>query len=112
MAPYSRTPRRWSLSAAALSAAAALLAAMPGAVQGSSGVTLLLSADTEGQVTPCATCSIQTAPGGLARRASLVAAWRARDPLLLLVDAGNAFIGTDSVASGGRIIVAAYAALK
>jgi len=116
MAPHGRTTRRWFLSAAvllaAVPAAAALLAAALHAVQGSSGVTLLLSADTEGQVTPCATCSIQTAPGGLARRASLVADWRTRDPSLLLVDAGNAFIGVDSVASGGRIIVAAYAALE
>ena len=79
---------------------------------GAGGISILLSADTEGQVTPCQTCSIQTAPGGMARRATLIAERRTSDPSLLLVDAGNAFFGADSIVSGGAVIVAAYNALN
>jgi 2',3'-cyclic-nucleotide 2'-phosphodiesterase (5'-nucleotidase family) len=110
MMPGGRTAQRWFLGAAVLSVAA-LLAAGLQSVQGSGGITLLLSADTEGQTRPCQTCSIQTAPGGMARRATLVGERRTSDPSLLLVDAGNAFLGADSVASGGGVIVAAYDAL-
>lgn len=90
-----------------LGAAAMLLSA-----HGAGGTALLLSADTEGQITPCRSCSIQTAPGGMARRATLIGELRRRDPSLLLVDAGNAFLGADSVASGGGVVVAAYNALN
>ena len=110
-----RSPRpvgqRWLVSAGVL-AAAMLAAAMLLSAHGVGGITLLLSADTEGQTRPCQTCSIQTAPGGMARRATLVGERRRRDPSLLLVDAGNAFLGADSVASGGDVIVAAYNALN
>jgi 2',3'-cyclic-nucleotide 2'-phosphodiesterase (5'-nucleotidase family) len=89
----------------------ALAAAMLLSAYGAGGITLLLSADTEGQITPCQSCSIQTAPGGMARRATLVGERRKNDPSLLLVDAGNAFLGADAMASGGGVIVAAYNAL-
>jgi 2',3'-cyclic-nucleotide 2'-phosphodiesterase (5'-nucleotidase family) len=87
---------------------AVLAAALLLPVCGAGGITLLLSADTEGQITPCQSCSIQTAPGGMARRATLVGERRKNDPSLLLVDAGNAFLGADSMASSGGVIVAAY----
>ena len=71
-------------------------------------LTLVLSADTEGQVGPCATCPSQRGVGGLLARASALRELRAAEPGLLLVDAGNAFFGSDSAASGGEIIRAAY----
>jgi 2',3'-cyclic-nucleotide 2'-phosphodiesterase (5'-nucleotidase family) len=95
-----------------LGSLAVLAAAMLPSLGGAGAVTLLLSADTEGQVTSCQTCSIQTGPGGMARRATLVGERRRRDPALLLVDAGNALLGADSMASDGRVIVAAYNALN
>jgi 2',3'-cyclic-nucleotide 2'-phosphodiesterase (5'-nucleotidase family) len=100
------TGNRW-LACVAVLAAALLLSVLHGA----GGVTLLLSADTEGQITPCQSCSIQTAPGGMARRATLIGERRRIDPSLLLVDAGNAFLGANSMASSGGVIVAAYDAL-
>ena len=104
--------KRWLASAGVLAAAVLGAAAMLLKAGGASGITLLLSADTEGQTRPCQTCSIQSAPGGMARRATLVGEWRRRDPSLLLVDAGNALLGADSVASGGGVIIAAYNALN
>lgn len=71
-------------------------------------VALLLTADTEGSLRGCESCSPAAGLGDIARRATLVGTLR-RDRLgLLLVDAGNALIGPDSIASGGRVIVAAY----
>jgi len=92
--------------------AAVLVAATLLSAGGAGSVTILLSADTEGQVKSCQTCSIQTAPGGMARRATLVGERRKNDPSLFLVDAGNAFLGADSMASSGGVIVAAYNALN
>lgn len=71
-------------------------------------LTLVLSADTEGQVGPCATCPSQRGGGGLLARASALRELRAADPGLLLVDAGNALFGPESSASGGEVIRAAY----
>ncbi len=105
MTPPRRAARRW------LGSLAVLAAAMLPSLRGAGAVTLLLSADTEGQVKACQTCSIQTGPGGMARRATLVGERRRRDAALLLVDAGNALLGADSMGSDGRIIVAAYNAL-
>src|SRR5206468_1798203 len=48
--------------------------------------------------------------GGLARRATVIANIRKKE-LPLLVDAGNWLVGTESVASRGQIIVAAYDAM-
>jgi hypothetical protein len=75
---------------------------------GRGDVALLLTADTEGSLRGCESCSPSAGLGDMTRRATLVGTLR-RDRLgLLLVDAGNALIGPDSIASGGRIIVAAY----
>ena len=102
-----RRPALFGFGTAAVLVAATLLSA-----GGAGSVTILLSADTEGQVKSCQTCSIQTAPGGMARRATLVGERRKNDPSLFLVDAGNAFLGADSMASSGGVIVAAYNALN
>ncbi len=75
-------------------------------------ITLVLSADTEGHVEPCQTCPSAQSSGGLARRATLVEKLRKESPALLLLDAGNAFIGSESLASRGRIMVSAYDALR
>ena len=71
-------------------------------------LSILLSADTEGQVAPCQDCPLNL--GGLARRATLVKRLRGEGPTLLL-DAGNALAGSDSLASDGKVIVEAYNAL-
>ena len=102
-----RSAGRRLIASVGVLAAAVLLSAY-----GADGITLLLSADTEGQITPCQSCSIQTAPGGMARRSTLIAERRKSDPSLFLVDAGNAFLGADSMASSGGVIVAAYNALN
>jgi len=74
------------------------------------GSVLLLTADTEGHVGPCRTCPFHAGLGGLDRRATLLRASR-RDSEVLLLDAGNALFGDESVDSGGKVIVSAYAAL-
>jgi 2',3'-cyclic-nucleotide 2'-phosphodiesterase (5'-nucleotidase family) len=88
--------------------AGALLAAMPLLAADAGGLTLLLSADTEGQIAPCQVCPAETAPGGMARRATLINERRRHDPALILLDAGNALFGGDSMASGGEALVSAY----
>jgi hypothetical protein len=65
------------------------------------------TADTEGHVGPCLECPGHSGLGGLARRATAVARLRAQGPVLLL-DAGNALYGPDSIAGNGAVIVAAY----
>jgi hypothetical protein len=74
-------------------------------------VTILLTADTEGHAMPCHGCTTERGWGGLARRATLVAQQREENPSLLLVDAGNAIFGGESLASGGEVIASAYNAL-
>jgi hypothetical protein len=71
------------------------------------GVTVAVTADTEGHVNPCAECPHGAGDGGLARRATAIAALRGPGPLLL-VDAGNALFGPDSLDSGGAVIAEAY----
>jgi 2',3'-cyclic-nucleotide 2'-phosphodiesterase (5'-nucleotidase family) len=72
---------------------------------------IALTSDTEGQVGPCRDCPAAQELGGLPRRAALLFRLRKEDPSLLLIDAGNFLIGVESVASGGRVMVAAYNAL-
>jgi 2',3'-cyclic-nucleotide 2'-phosphodiesterase (5'-nucleotidase family) len=71
----------------------------------------LATADTEGHITPCKSCPVGVGLGGMARRATLVAADRAREPNLLLVDAGNFLFGPDSLDTRGRIMIVAYNAI-
>jgi 2',3'-cyclic-nucleotide 2'-phosphodiesterase (5'-nucleotidase family) len=74
-------------------------------------VDLLLTADTEGRVHACASCSTAGGLGDLARRAAAVGQLRNSRVSSLLIDAGNFLIGPDSLDSGGRVIVAAYGRL-
>ena len=77
---------------------------------------LLFTADAEGHYAPCAGCPVHRGFGGLPRRATLVAAQREGTANggagLLLLDAGGALFGPESVATGGRGIVAAYERLQ
>jgi hypothetical protein len=73
---------------------------------------ILLTADTEGHILPCADCPELSGLGGLARRASLLRELRSRSPESLLIDAGNFVFGPDSLASDGAAMVAAYDALQ
>src|SRR5207244_6124514 len=72
---------------------------------------MLLTADTEGHVGPCRECPYHPGLGGLSRRATVEAGLRKDSPSLLLLDGGNAFIGSESLASHGKVIVAAYNAM-
>jgi hypothetical protein len=74
-------------------------------------VLLLFTADTEGRIRACPSCSTVGGLGDIARRATAIAAERRANPALLLADAGNFLFGLDSLASGGRVIIAAYDAL-
>jgi 2',3'-cyclic-nucleotide 2'-phosphodiesterase (5'-nucleotidase family) len=76
-----------------------------------SGITTGLTADTEGHVGPCRECPFHPGLGGLTRRATSLAQLRKEESSLLLLDAGNAFIGSESLASKGQVMVAAYNAL-
>ncbi len=76
---------------------------------GARPLAVALTADTEGYVSACGTCGLTA--GGLARRATVLSAIRKDDPAAVLVDAGNSFIGAESIDTGGRIILSAYAAL-
>lgn len=73
--------------------------------------TTLLTADTEGHVTACATCPNHAGLGGLVRRATLLKSLRAEHPGALVIDAGNALFGEESISSGGAIIASAYSAM-
>jgi len=81
---------------------------LAGAACGRSDVVLLLTADAEGGLGACESCSAAGGLGDITRRATLVGTLRHDRLGLLLVDAGNALVGPDSIASGGRVIVAAY----
>ena len=105
MQPSTLPPPR-TIAAAILLAAVAL----PACTARGDAPAILLTADGEGHVTPCAACPHGAGQGGLSRRATLLARLRAQGPVLL-VDAGNSLFGADSAASGGRVIVAAYDAL-
>jgi Mg-chelatase subunit ChlD len=68
---------------------------------------VLVTADTQGNLDPCAACGETTGLGGLARRATLVRELRGASPALL-VDAGNALFGEDTIERSGEAIRAAY----
>jgi 2',3'-cyclic-nucleotide 2'-phosphodiesterase (5'-nucleotidase family) len=84
---------------------------LAGAACGRSGVVLLLTADAQGSVRGCESCSAAGGLGDISRRATLVGLLRQRRQGALLVDAGNFLVGPDSIGSGGRVAVAAYGAL-
>jgi 2',3'-cyclic-nucleotide 2'-phosphodiesterase (5'-nucleotidase family) len=90
-----------------------LMIACPGALPAAPGnsVDAVLSADTEGHIGPCRDCPHRPGLGGLARRATAIADLRQKTPALLLLDAGNALYGAESLDSKGAVIVAAYNAL-
>src|SRR5688500_2318616 len=78
------------------------------AALGDDGVTLLITADTEGHVTPCGTCPAGRGLGGLSRRAARLADLRGQGAAVLLLDTGNALGVPDGLDRSGRVIVAAY----
>jgi 2',3'-cyclic-nucleotide 2'-phosphodiesterase (5'-nucleotidase family) len=71
-------------------------------------VVLLFTADAEGAIHACSSCSADNGLGDLARRSTAVAAERRRQPATMLADAGNFLIGPDSIGSGGRVMAEAY----
>jgi hypothetical protein len=71
---------------------------------------ILLTSDGEGHLGPCESCPAGVGQGGLARRATIVARARAKDPLLL-VDAGNWLVGAQSTGSRGEVVAVAYEAI-
>lgn len=78
--------------------------------QNAEATELLVTADTQGHLAPCQTCPTHSGNGGTARRATLLRRIRS-DPAFtdgMLLDTGDALFGTDSIASRGQIIVAAY----
>jgi 2',3'-cyclic-nucleotide 2'-phosphodiesterase (5'-nucleotidase family) len=95
---------------------AAVLLLLSGLLPASSGchradLTVVLTADTEGSVRACGSCATPAGLGDMARRATAVAAIRRSAGAVFVADAGNALIGTDSIESGGRVIVRAYEAI-
>jgi len=74
--------------------------------RGESRQAIVFTADTQGNVLPCSECG--GGQGGLARRATIVRRLRTSGPSLLLLDAGNAFFGGDSLGCPGWPIVASY----
>jgi 2',3'-cyclic-nucleotide 2'-phosphodiesterase (5'-nucleotidase family) len=72
---------------------------------------VVFTADTEGHVGPCRECPFHPGLGGLTRRATSLGQLRKEQPELVLVDAGNFLIGSESLESKGKVIVAAYNAL-
>jgi hypothetical protein len=75
------------------------------------GVTLVVTADTEGHVTACRECPHGNGLGGLDRRATALRQVRGGGGDVLVLDAGNALFGAESIDSGGAVIVDAYNAL-
>ena len=72
-------------------------------------IAIILSADTRGEVWECKDCAkLQQALGGIARRATFIEELRQKIPELLLVDAGNALFGTDSLDSQGQVVLGTY----
>lgn len=72
---------------------------------------VLFTADTQGHVGPCQSCPGEQGLGSLARRQTMLTQLRQREPGLLLLDAGDALFGAESLPSGGKVIAAAYDAL-
>jgi 2',3'-cyclic-nucleotide 2'-phosphodiesterase (5'-nucleotidase family) len=72
---------------------------------------VILSADTEGHVGPCRDCPYHPGLGGLTARAVILSNLRKPNSEPLLLDAGNFLIGSESLGSRGRVMVAAYSAL-
>ena len=72
---------------------------------------LLFTADTQGHVGSCQSCPGEPGLGGLSRRQTLLTQLRQRESGLLLLDAGSALFGEQSVPSGGKVIAAAYSAM-
>lgn len=77
----------------------------------SSPPRVLLTADLEGTVDPCNVCPGERGRGGLARLGTLVRELRGAGERPVLVDAGNALFGIDSIESGGAVVVDAFTAL-
>ena len=71
----------------------------------------LLSTDTRGYLETYEDYTIESGHGGMARRATLINELRQQNPSLLLLDAGNAFFGGQSLAHKGEAILSAYNAL-
>jgi len=88
-----------------------LLCWLPAKARTEDACAVILAADTEGHVGPCRECPYHPGLGGLTRRATSLAQLRKEQPNLLLVDAGNFLIGSESLDSCGRVIVAAYNAM-
>ena len=84
-----------------------LLSVVPGSVFGQE-VSVLLTADAEGQIGPCIVCPEDSGRGGLAQLATLISQHRQQHPTTLVISAGNAFFGPESLASHGRVILEAY----
>ncbi len=74
-------------------------------------LVVVLTADTEGTVRACESCSTPGGLGDLPRRATAISDIRRSAGAVFVADAGNAFIGNDSIESGGSVIVAAYEAI-
>lgn len=78
-------------------------------------LVVVVSADTEGHLEACQSCPVGAGFGGLARRATVLrhlreSAAERHEPVLLL-DAGNAIFGPQSITTDGRSLVEAYDAL-
>ena len=92
---------------------AALLAAVLAAAGGAAGeapLTFVLTADIEGRLAGDDAFARDPGRGALARKAAAIADLRRKDKVLLL-DAGNAFFGPESLPSGGKVVAAAYGAM-
>jgi 2',3'-cyclic-nucleotide 2'-phosphodiesterase (5'-nucleotidase family) len=69
---------------------------------------VVFTADTEGHVGACTQCPSHTGLGGLSRRATLLR----NNDVDLLLDAGNALFGEESLESDGKVMVAAYELMR
>lgn len=70
-------------------------------------LSVALSADTEGSLYACESCG-EGRLGGLEGRAEVVAKLREAHREVLLVDAGNALLGAETLESRGRPVLEAY----
>src|SRR6266850_2443555 len=93
----------------ALRAIAFLMAALllSRSASGAGSSSILITADTEGHAGPCRECPLHEGLGGLVRRATMLTKARNGNNGVLLIDAGNALFGPDSIASNGKVIVEA-----
>jgi hypothetical protein len=71
----------------------------------------LLSADTRGYLEAHEYYTTESRHGDMTRRATLIKELRQKNPSLLLLDAGNAFFGGQSLAHKGEAILSSYNAL-